>query len=44
MNDDGSDVDIEKLRAQGKSVMRFVGDVELVNATNNKKFEVPVDV
>lgn len=44
MNDDGSDVDIEKLRVQGKSVMRFVGDVELVNATNNKKFEVPVDV
>lgn len=44
MNDDGSDVDIEKLRAQGKSVMRIVGDVELVNATNNKKFEVPADV
>lgn len=44
MNDEGSDVDIEKLRAQGKSVMRIVGDVNLVNATNNKKFEVPVDV
>lgn len=44
MNDDGSDVDIEKLRAQGKSVMRIVGDVNLVNATNNKKFEVVADV
>lgn len=44
MNDDGSDVDIEKLRAQGKSVMRVVGDVNLVNATNNKKFEVVADV
>lgn len=44
MNDEGTDVDIEKLRAQGKSVMRIVGDVDLVNATNNKKFEVPVDV
>ena len=44
MNDTGSDVDIEKLRAQGKSVMRIVGDVNLVNATNNKKFEVVADV
>lgn len=24
--------------------MRIVGDVNLVNATNNKKFEVPVDI
>ena len=44
MNDDGSDVDIEKLRTRGKSVMRIVGDVNLVNATNNKKFEVVADV
>ncbi len=44
MNDEGTDVDIEKLRAQGKSVMLIVGDVDLVNATNNKKFEVPVHV
>ena len=44
MDDEGVSVDIEKLRAQGKSVMRIVGDVELVNQTNNKKFEVPVDI
>lgn len=44
MNDEGTDVDIDKLRAQGKSVMRIVGNVDLVNQTNNKKFEVPVDV
>ena len=44
MDDDGTDVDIDKLRAMGKSVMRIVGDVNLVNQTNNKKFEVPVDI
>lgn len=44
MDDEGISVDIEKLRAQGKSVIRIVGDVELVNQTNNKKFEVPVDI
>ena len=44
MDDEGTDVDIEKLRAMGKSVMRIVGDVNLVNQTNNKKFEVPVDI
>lgn len=44
MNDDGSSVDIDKLRAKGKSIMRVVGDVNLVNATNNKKFEVPADI
>ena len=44
MNDEGTDVDIDKLRAMGKSVMRIVGDVNLVNQTNNKKFEVPVDI
>lgn len=44
MNDEGTDVEIEKLRAQGKSVMLIVGDVDLVNATNNKKFEMPVDI
>ena len=42
--DNGTDIDIDKLRAQGKAVMRIVGDVNLVNATNNKKFEVPVDI
>lgn len=40
MDDEGTDVDIDKLRAMGKSVMRIVGDVNLVNQTNNKKFEV----
>ena len=44
MEDEGTDVDIDKLRAMGKSVMRIVGDVNLVNQTNNKKFEVPVDI
>ena len=44
MGDEGTDVDIDKLRAMGKSVMRIVGDVNLVNQTNNKKFEVPVDI
>lgn len=44
MDDEGTDVDIDKLRAMGKSVMRIVGDVNLVNRTNNKKFEVPVDI
>lgn len=44
MDDEGLEVDIEKLRAMGKSVMRIVGNVPLVNSTNNKKFEQPVDV
>ena len=44
MDDEGTDVEIDKLRAMGKSVMRIVGDVNLVNQTNNKKFEVPVDI
>ncbi len=44
MDDEGTDVDIDKLKAMGKSVMRIVGDVNLVNQTNNKKFEVPVDI
>ena len=44
MDDEDTDVDIDKLRAMGKSVMRIVGDVNLVNQTNNKKFEVPVDI
>lgn len=44
LNDETDEVDIEKLRAQGKAIMRIVGDVDLVNQTNNKKFEVPVDV
>lgn len=44
MNDEGTDVDIDKLRQQGKAVMRIVGDVDLVNQTNNKKFEVAADI
>jgi len=44
LNDESDEVDIDKLRAQGKAVMRIVGDVNLVNQTNNKKFEVPVDI
>lgn len=44
MDDEGVSIDIEKLRAQGKSVLRIVGDVELVNQTNNKKFEVSCDI
>jgi len=41
---DEDELDIDKLRAQGKGVMRIVGDVELVTQTNDKKFEVPVDI
>jgi len=37
LNDETDEVDIDKLRAQGKAVMRIVGDVDLVNQTNNKK-------
>lgn len=44
LNDETDEVDIDKLRAQGKAVMRIVGDVDLVNQTNNKKFEVTADV
>ena len=44
LNDEGTDVDMDKLRAKGKSVMRIVGDVNLVNQTNNKKFEQAVDI
>lgn len=44
LNDETDEVDMDKLRKQGKSVMRIVGDVELVNQTNNKSFEVQVDV
>jgi hypothetical protein len=43
LTDDG-EISIEKLRQQGKSVMRIVGDVDLVNQTNNKKFETTVDI
>lgn len=43
LNDEDA-VDIDKLRAQGKGCMRIVGDVDLVNQTNNKKFEVTVDI
>lgn len=41
---DSGAVSIEKLRAKGKSVLRLVGDVKKVIETNNKKFEVPIDV
>mgnify|MGYP000417062101 CR=1 FL=1 len=34
----------KKLRAKGKGVMRIVGDIDLLNQTNNKKFEIPVDI
>lgn len=44
MDEEGSGVSLDKLRSQGKAVMRIVGDVDLVNQTNNKKFEVPADV
>ncbi len=44
MDDEGTDVDMDKLRAKGKSVMRIVGDVNLVNQTNNKKYEQAVDI
>ncbi|MCC8146863.1 MAG: CotH kinase family protein [Bacteroidales bacterium] len=44
-SEDGiTSVDMDKIRLQGKSVMRIVGNVNLVNQTNDKKFEVPVDV
>ncbi len=35
LNDEDA-VDIDKLRAHGKGCMRIVGDVDLVNQTNNK--------
>ena len=38
------EVSLEKLRSQGKSVLRIVGNVPLVNETNNKKYEEQVDV
>jgi hypothetical protein len=44
LNDQTDEIDIDKLLAQGKSVMRIVGDVDKVVETNNKKFEVPVTV
>ena len=43
LGDDGA-VSLDKLRRQGKSVLRIVGNVPLVNETNTKKFEVPVDI
>jgi hypothetical protein len=42
--DDGSSIDIDKLRTMGKSVMRIVGNVILVNQTNDKKYEEMVDI
>lgn len=44
MDAQGDEVDIDKLRAQGKGVMRIVGDIDLLNQTNNKKFEITADV
>ena len=43
LGDDGA-VSLDKLRSQGKSVLRIVGNVPLVNETNTKKFEVSVDI
>ena len=43
LGDDGA-ISIDKLRRQGKSVLRIVGNVPLVNETNTKKFEVSVDI
>lgn len=37
LGDDGA-VSLDKLRSQGKSVLRIVGNVPLVNETNTKKF------
>lgn len=42
--DDSGKVSMQKLLAKGKSVMKMTADVALVNKTNNKKFEVPVNV
>lgn len=44
LDNEGLQIDIEKLRAQGKGVMRIVGRVDLVNQTNDKKYEELVDV
>lgn len=44
LDEEGASVSMEKLRGKGRAVMRIVGDVDLVNQTNNKKFEVPVDI
>ena len=43
LGDDGA-ISMDKLRRQGKSVLRIVGNVPLVNETNTKKFEVSVDI
>lgn len=43
LDEDGA-VSADKLRAMGKNVMYIVGDLDLVVATNNTKFEIPVDV
>ncbi|MCC8146123.1 MAG: hypothetical protein LIO93_06735 [Bacteroidales bacterium] len=43
LNDEGA-VDIDKIRAQGKSVMRVVGDISQLVLVNDKKKEVPVDL
>lgn len=43
LGDDGA-VSLDKLRRQGKSVLRIVGNVPLINETNNKKYEEQVDI
>lgn len=43
LGDDGA-VSMDKLRRQGKSVLRIVGNVPLINETNNKKYEEKVDI
>ena len=42
--DDSGAVSMQKLLAKGKSVMKMKADIALVDKTNNKKFEVPLDV
>ena len=46
LNEDGTDVDIDKLRAKGKGVLLFVrsGSLDPVNAENNKSTDFLSDV
>ena len=46
LNEDGSDIDIDKLRAKGKGVLLFVreGSLDPVNAENNKSTDFLSDV
>lgn len=46
LNEDGSDIDIDKLRAKGKGVLLFIraGSLDPVNAENNKDTDFLSDV